>query len=575
MKIAICNVPLRDKESKTTYPPLGALAVMQALRSAGHDVSFYDINCFRPDDKELKNYFVNNGFDIVGISATVSTSYQFVKKLALMIKGISKDTVIMAGGSITASSEIILKFTRVDYCIIGEGERVVVNLLKYIELNRAKRNYEGLKGVKGLCFLDEDGSVAFTGHEQQIPADEIEDPDFEIIRKFSNLDNYIISPLFYEQFKYDERTFQPRREHKKLATVVTSRGCVNRCTFCHRWQKGIRILEVDRIIEYIKKLRQDYNVDFISFGDEDFGASKKWLEEFIEKIKPLDILYRISGICADNVDYATLQRLKDSGCVAVHYGFESGSDKMLKVMEKRADVDRNIKVANWTLEAGLQTVYALVVGMPGESYETISQTVDFLKRVAEFSPNPPTISVNALVVLPGTPVYEYARQKGCLGDTLSREEEYLLRISNKGGESFCQLNLTDYPYFIVQGWIRCICWAAHYHYHKRNKLPKIPRWELFVNIIRILFKQKKRNKDLSRYIFANPLFYHLRYIIAPIWTMRIGLQENTRIFMERCSELLLWPFKKRVFKEYVSLRSLLNEQAQNSVSSTQLLRLSR
>jgi radical SAM superfamily enzyme YgiQ (UPF0313 family) len=303
-----------------------------------------------------------------------------------------------------------------------------------------------------------------------------------------------------------------------------------------------------------------YNLGFISFGDEDFGASKRWLEEFIEKIKPLDILYRISGVCCENINPLLLKKLKESGCLAIYYGFESGSNKMLKVIEKRADVNLNEKVAKWTNEAGLQTVPAFIVGMPGETYGTIRKTAEFANRITESLPREPLINVKALVVLPGAPTYEYARFKGLLGKTLEDEEKYLLEVSDQGGESLRQLNLTDYPYFIVLGWIRYIYWAARYNYYKKHNFPQITLRELFWITLQIVFKQRKIDKSYYNALFNNSLFYYSLDIIAPIAIMYKNYKDGKGLFVERCFELLIWPFKKRKFKRYISLRNFIYEK---------------
>jgi len=577
MKIAICNVPLRSENLKTTYPPLGALAVMRSLQMSGYDPVFYDINIFRYPEEEMKEYFLKNKFDVVGISATVSTSYKFVKNISSLIRAVSPDTAIVVGGALTASSEILLKFTEVDFCVIGEGEKVIVSLVKHIAVNGRQKLDAELKRIKGICFLDSGSNAVFTGYEEQLKADEVQDADYGIIERYSKIENYIISPFFYEQFKHDKRSYEPHRAGKKLATVVSSRGCVNRCTFCHRWQKGIRVFSVDRVIKYIKFLRERYGVEFISFGDEDFGASKRWTEEFIEKIKPLEILYRISGACADNVDPVLLKKLRDSGCVSIHYGFESGSDKILKVMEKKADVDLNVKVAMWTYEAGLQTVYALVVGMPGESYKTVSETGDFIKRVTESLPRDPSLSINALVVLPGAPVYEYARYRGFLGRTLEDEENYLLRVSDQGGGSLKQLNLTDYPYFVVHSWIRCLYWTGHYYYYKKNDLPRISTLKLFKRVFEIALGRKSQAKGFSESPFSHPLFYHSRHLVSLLLVMLQNFKEDKKLFSHRCAELLIWPFRRKTFTEYLSVRSFLNGKMGDKAAddSIRILRLGR
>lgn len=536
MKIAICNIPLRSDEEKSTYPPLGALAVIQSLRRAGYDTDFYDVNFFRPSGEEIKNYFLKNNFDIVGISATVATSYKSTKELVSIIKSVLPKIIIVVGGALTASSDVVLNFNDVDFCVVGEGEKVIVNLVNYIKFYGTHKLKEELKKIKGLCFLDKTGEVIFTGHEQELSVDEINDPDYSIIEKYSDINQYIVNPFIYEQFKYDEGSFEKSRRGKKLATVVSSRGCINQCTFCYRWQKGIRIFPVDRVIRNVRYLTENYNVGFISFGDEDFGATKKWLEEFTEKIKTLDVVYRIGAICAENINPELLKKLKESGCVAVHYGLESGSDKMLRVMEKRANAELNEKAVRWTHQAGLQTVPALLVGMPGESYETIRETTDFLCRITEFSPRCPPIGTNLLVTLPGTPVYEYARFRGFLGKTLADEEEYLLGISDQVSHSLRHLNLTDYPHFIVQGWAKSMVWSMLYNYYRKSDLSK---------------------KISSRWLYSNTLFYRLHNLIAPLYAMYGAFRRDKKLFVKKFFELLIWPLRKKHFKTHVPLRKFL------------------
>lgn len=581
MKISICNVPLRNEKEKTVYPPLGALAIVQSLCSAGYtSSSFYDINFFRPDEIMLGNYFSEGKYDIVGISATVSTSYKFVKKLAAIIKSALPKTVVVLGGALSASSEVVLKFIKeVDYCVIGEGEKVIVDLVNYIEFYGLRKLEEKLKGIKGLCFINSKDEVIFTGYNDQLKADEIRDPDYAIIEKYSDINQYIIEPFFYEQFKYDERTFEKHRKDKKLATVVSSRGCVHRCAFCYRWQRGIRVFSMDRVIWHIRYLINNYNVGFISFGDENFGVTKRWVEEFIEEIKLLDVLYRISGICCENISLPLLRQLKKSGCVAVHYGFESGSNRILKVMEKRADVQLNVEAARWTHEAGLQTVPALVVGMPGESYATIGETTDFVNRITEFWPRDPIISINALVPLPGTPVYEYARYKGLIGKTLEDEEKYLLNVSDQSGVSLRHINLTDYPYFIVLGWIRCICWAARYNYYRKHNILPLSSPQVFFHLLGVLFKRRQIDNKFRESIYGNSLFYHARYILAPLYIMYKQVKEDKKLFFYRCKELVVFPFRRKFFHDYMSLRQFLHErveyQKDASAESVYSLRLGR
>src|SRR2546428_893087 len=101
-------------------------------------------------------------------------------------------------------------------------------------------------------------------------------------------------------------------------------------------------------------------------------------------------------------------------------------------MKKKLDLADNFNAARSTYQADLYTVYQLVLAMPGETHRTISETIEMVKQITEFLPDPPykRLSINYTQALPGTPVYEYARVKGLIGPKLEDEEEFLLAVSD-------------------------------------------------------------------------------------------------------------------------------------------------
>ena len=131
MKICICTTPIRPVP--TTFPPFGSMAIIQALRSVGEEVNFYHIDYHRYDHNQNSEYFSKNQFDMVGISAVVSTAYAYTKYLIELIKKVSPKTIVFVGGNLAASSEILHRKAKADYCVIGDGEIIVKNLIKTIK----------------------------------------------------------------------------------------------------------------------------------------------------------------------------------------------------------------------------------------------------------------------------------------------------------------------------------------------------------------------------------------------------------------------------------------------------------
>ena len=475
--LVICTTPIRPVPGD--YPPFGSLAVIQSLQGAGFDPYFFDIDGTRPTFEQVEEFFAKRQPDVVGISAVVSTAYGYVKRLSRMIRRVSPKTRFVLGGNMAASAEILHRLAGIDYCVGGEGEIVSANLMNYlrerVEKGLAGDDYEALGRIKGLTYLDSAGQMVFTGFEAPIPKEELLDQDFAILEKYSRIENFITDPLLIPSVESDPRSHEPHRKGKKAACVRGSKGCVARCTFCHRWDKGYRAYDVDRIVGTIKYLRDTYNVGVFYFGDENFGSDRRQTAELLAAIKPLDILFTVQGMRCRTMNLPLLKQMKDAGCVSVYYGMESGSQRILDVMEKNLSLEHNINAVRCTAEAGLTTVYQLVLGMPGENGETVSETIEFFKMATEVLPDMPMyrLSINFIQALPGTPVYEYARLKGLLGKSLQDEEKYLELISDvNAGDDTKFINFTDCDYLTVQSWRRRIILECTANYMAKKSMPK-------------------------------------------------------------------------------------------------------
>ena len=193
MKIVICTTPIRPVP--TDYPPFGSLAVIQSLRDAGYPALFYDIDGLRPSFSEVIETLRRESPDVIGISAVVSTAYGYVKKLCLELKKVLPKTKIVLGGNLAASAELLHRFCGVDVCVAGEGERVIVNLIRAYERNGLSDDPAALSKVPGITTLDSSGRMAFTGYEAAIPAAELCDPDYSILEKHSRIENFITDPF--------------------------------------------------------------------------------------------------------------------------------------------------------------------------------------------------------------------------------------------------------------------------------------------------------------------------------------------------------------------------------------------
>ena len=453
---------------------------MKWLRNAGfNDVSLYDIDGNRPSQEEILNHFKRERPDVLGISAVVSTSYKAAKELAAEVRKIREDTVIVLGGPMGASAEIILNRTEVDAVVLGEGERPMVQIAQHLN---AGKGIETFIDIPGLAVLNEDNELVNTGYSDPLTSEEIYDYDITDLESSSNIDQYFptVSKDIsrFRQYFRDPRAHEAHRRGKTWTNLITSKGCVAKCTYCHRWAKGQRILSLDEVFRRIDFMIERYNIGFFEIGDENFGADIKWLREFCERLKSYDLLWAVN-FRVTRKDPELLDLMIESGCTEICFGLEAGSERMLQVMEKKASLQQNYDAVTWTSERNVFGAVALVIGMPGENNETIGETIEFCKYAQALDPqkNPNQLSCNFAQALPGTPLYEYARHKGIIGRGMDAEEEYLIFISDHNAhDEFTTLNFTDVPTLTCQTWRPRITVEVNYHYvqtHGLNQYHKI------------------------------------------------------------------------------------------------------
>jgi radical SAM superfamily enzyme YgiQ (UPF0313 family) len=587
IKSIFITLPQRDRPSDV--PPFGAMAVINSLRKAGYkDIFLYNIDVLRPSREDAIEYIVNCNPEILCISAPVSTGYENCKFFSLELKQRLPNVTILLGGNMAVSAEILLKKTGVDFCVFGEGEKVCCQLFDKIAKDGPRKEFYA---IKGLAFLDGE-RIINTGYADELSKEEIFDIDWDVLDPAS-IKHYfrLVKDMDRRHLKYffnnangglgsDPKGYEERVLNKSFVTVFCSKGCVTHCTFCHRFTKGIRIIPPSIVIARIKNLIERFNVGAVFFCDECFGASHKWLREFCGLIKPLNILWRVGGMRVSNVSPDIIKMMKEAGCRSIIYGVESGSERMLQVMEKRVSLIDNYNAIRWTIEAGLYTAPQLVIGMPGECTETIKETADFMSYTLTLdrSQDPKDVSINFAQALPGTPLYEYGRSVGLIGVKVEEEEQYLLSVSNRNaGDGTTTINFTHYPRLILLSYPRYIKSIVNYIYMKKFGVD---------HYYKMIFKEYKRpfmlhilkNKSISDIFYLYPtLVYKLRNLLWIVKFMEIikanGLAYASGLFREYLWFIGYKLIGKKFFFEYRSLRKTIDQNSNAYTGNKEMVML--
>ena len=206
----------------------------------------------------------------------------------------------------------------------------------------------------------------------------------------------------------DMMKFHRKVDGERCFGIIGSRGCSFRCAFCDQAIMGnkVRFRSIGNIIYEIKEIINRYGVRHFEFFDDMFTVRKSRLIEFKEKTKALNIAYRCNGR-TDVLEKDIYDLLKESGCKVVCFGIESGSQKILDRMNKKNSIENNYKAIKIAQEAGLTVIGYFMIGFPGETIETINESMEFVKRSdldqAQFY---------TFVPLPGCDVYKYPEKYG-------------------------------------------------------------------------------------------------------------------------------------------------------------------
>lgn len=530
MKIVLCTMPSEPDlnlapsraAGQLPVPPKVAIVyLIKWMERHGYTsdmYDYYDIDMLLPTDEELEDYFKECQPTVVGLSAVVSTSYSQVKRISRLIRRVSPRTWIVCGGNLAASANLVLRKTEVDVCVVGDGEIPWVEFLDYVKEYKCQINFNALGKIKALSYLNAENELQFNGYGARIPPSEIPYPDYDILTlglrdRPEELRNYFRKGLGSEWFMSDPRSYESHRRPNS-ATVWTSKGCVARCTFCQRSIKGYRVGPLPEFEEHLILLKEKFNVGFIHILDENFGSSKRHTHEVAKILKKHDMLWICSGVRCTSVTYEDVKLYKDCGCSGLKYGVESGSQKILDLMEKNFTVQQVYDVIEYCDDLNVYSPLAVMVGMPGDTNETILETGKFLGKVAylqNLHPKYMGISIFYALPLPGTPLYEYGRQVGVIGRTVDEEERFLLRVSGAGAEKRNYVNLNGAKIKDLLFWDWLVSLEASRIYQQEQKQSPREKKTFMANVtvevkesqrltLRTLITKIRKSRDLKSMI---------------------------------------------------------------------------
>jgi len=375
-KIVFIILPSPWLISDRDTPVLGPLYVAAAARAGGYEVQVADL-CGLPEEY----WYIPKG-DIYALSIT-SPQHIYAEKVVKLLRKREPQCYIIAGGfHPTVLPNRVLELG-VNQVVRGEGEEAIIQIL------------EGNKERIFCAPLIKD-------------IDKIPLPARDLVDSWS-------------YHKLGTNSVMGDTPKMREGFIFTARGCPFKCAFCGQaamWKRKVRFRNIDKVMEEIDMLMDDYDVDRIYFEDDTFVLSKKRVEEFCDKIYPR---YKkgLDWHCLSRVDMADLKlykKMKWAGCKQITYGIESFSNKTLKTINKLVTAEQNEKGIDIAKEAGLKVRAQMIVGVPGETWEDMKENEKYIKRSKADS-----FGIHILMPLPGSDIWENPKKYNI---TLNKDTDF-------------------------------------------------------------------------------------------------------------------------------------------------------
>jgi len=357
-KIALVNTPLLEGVAHhPPFPPLGLAYLAAVLEQDGYEIRIMDCPVCQMDHAKLKADLGSFEPSLIGIGSMTPTIESALKS-ARVAKEACPDAKVVIGGphATFMDRETLAEEPAIDIVVRGEGEETLLELAKQLP------TLPKLEDVKGIAFRKGDQIIQTLNRPYIQNLDALPRPAY----KYIPIEKYRILG-------------------RKLLPIMTSRGCPFQCSFCVASQMfgaGFRARSSKNVLDELEWLRDEYGAEGISFQDDTLTFDRKRMLEICDGI--IERKIRLPWGCgtrADVVSKEVLAKMQKAHCDEVCFGVESGCQRIRDALKKRVSTEQCENAIKWAKEVGMFVTVSLILGYPGETKETLQQTLDFVRRV--------------------------------------------------------------------------------------------------------------------------------------------------------------------------------------------------
>lgn len=420
--------------------PMGYACLDSVLTKHGHEVEILFTVAYCLAEKDIARRAIESKAQVIGIGG-MWPYLPRTEKIVKMLREVCPDAKIVIGGWMaTYLPELVLSKTGADFCIAGEGEAALLQLLNSLE---GKTDYSN---IKGLTFV-RDGKVTNNGFGEVMPFEDIPMPNWG---KFP-MEYYLRIGWYFNSFAtgYD-----------RVIGWATSRGCPGKCNFCTPG-RALRYKKMPQLVAELHEIEDRFHPTFMYWMDNLTMGSKGYCKKFCEMLiqEKFKFRYFITGR-VDIVDRELLQILKESGCACILYGLESANNDLLKFMNKNTTVEQAMESIRLTKEAGIGVNISAMFGQPGETIQDFHKTLKIIltstDRKTPYSNNQ---GFYPLTTFPGSPIFHWAKENGYIKD----DEDYYNQFFRDRW-----INYTQYPRGVVETVLNVASLMNTWNFHHKE-----------------------------------------------------------------------------------------------------------
>jgi anaerobic magnesium-protoporphyrin IX monomethyl ester cyclase len=383
--VTLVNPPYPVEAPQAIFIPLGISYLAASLEQNGYQVDVIDCQVSKPTQKDLEAEFKQRQPDVVGVTSATLTYLPAVEIVKTAKQALPNCLALMGGPHVTVMAEQALSENpAADIIVRGEGEQTMLELARLV----SNGNLKNLGAVAGITFRK----------NSQI----VQTPNRPFIQDIDSLPLPAHKHFDVSMYRILGKTYLP---------IITSRGCPYQCAFCLASEmcgRGFRARSPRKVVDELEWLRDTFGAGAVAFYDDTFTFDVKRAVAICDEMNSRKVgLLWDCRTRVDRVSKELLAKLRHTNCRLIHFGVESGSQKMLDAMKKGTTVEQNATAIKWAKEVGISVAISLVVGYPGETLEMLKQTIDFIRRT-----EPDYVYMCEAVPYPGTELYDLVKELG-------------------------------------------------------------------------------------------------------------------------------------------------------------------